>query len=182
MFAVLPILRTTLPFSLPEPLCQYPPAPPSVVPKLSDCQHLVSTILAISRLQHDEPIHWSHHPYASDRSRKLPYSFTEPHALNDCEFVVDALYEGAQDEFPTKLIGKAAGAIVENCMERGIGGAATLGAVAVGPEQVIVVVLIRKTWTRRGVSEGLVQLNVTNSGLSRPGSRLRRNSSLVQEG
>lgn len=74
-----------------------------------------------------------------------------------------------------------AGAIIENCMERGIEGAETLGAVAVGPKQVIALILVKKAWTREGVSEGLVQLNLTNAKLWRPGSRLGRIPSLVED-
>ena len=182
MFAVLSILLTTLPLSLSVPMCQNPPPPPSIIPNLTDCQHLVSTILAISKLQHDRPILWSQYPSSFVRSRKLPYSFTENHALNDCEFIVDALYEGAQDAFPTKLVGEMAGAIIENCMERGVEGAETLGAVAVGRKQVIALILVKKAWTREGVSEGLIQLNLTNARLSRLGSRLGRIPSLVEDG
>ena len=67
-------------------------------------------------------------------------------------------------------------------MERGIEGAETLGAVAVGPKQVIALIMVKKAWTREGVSEGLVQLNLTDARLSRPGSRWGRIPSLVEDG
>ena len=182
MLAILSLLLTTLPPSLTEPLCHNPPPVPSYIPNLDDCQTLVSAIFAISEHQHDEPILWSRHPSASVEHRKLPYSFTDPLASNDCEFIVDALHDESQDTFPTKLIGKAAAAVVEKCMEGGIDGAETLGAVAVGPKLAIAVVLTKKWWMRGGRSEGLDLFNVTNARLLGPGVHSGLNSALVEDG
>lgn len=100
------------------------------------------------------------------RNRKLPYSFLDPLPSNDCEFVVDVLKgDGSLDVFPTKLVAEKAEEIVNWCMERGVDGAQTLGAVSVGPKKVLVVVMMRKGWGRGG--GGLVGLLGTgnSSGL-----------------
>lgn len=182
MLAIPSLLLATLPLSLTEPVCLNPPPAASYIPNLTDCLHLVDDIFAISALQDDEPILWSRSPSAFVRNRRLPYSFIDPSATSDCEFIVDTLREGSYDTFPTKLVAEKAEEIVEKCMKRGIDGAATIGAVVVGPERVIVVVLMRKGWMAESVSRGLTELNVTNVTLLRPGNFSALSPSLIGDG
>lgn len=186
MLAILSILLTAFPLSFTlshsEPMCQDPPPPASYIPNLSDCQHLVQVIFAASKLQDDEPILWSRHPSALVRNRKLPYTFAEPFASSDCEIIVDAIQEQSQDTFPTKLIGEKAEELVQKCMERGIEGAETLGAVAVGPALVLAVIVLRKVSNSGSGSGGVHGLNMVNATLLRPGNFSRISQSLVEDG
>lgn len=170
VFAILTLLLVALPLLRSEPICQNPPPPASFIPNLANCTSLVDWIYAISGLQDDQPILWSRNPSSFVRNRRLPYSFKDPLESSDCEFIVDVLRGGSQDTFPTKLIAEKAGEIVEKCMERGIDGAETVGAAAVGPKLVIAVILMRKGWKGNSVSEGLVELNMRNVTLLRPGN------------
>ena len=182
MLTVLFILSTILQISLAEPTCQIPLPLPASIPNLSDCHSLVFYIFAISLLQHDEPILWSRNPTSFPWHRKLPYHFRDPLPSNDCEFVVDALYERSEDIFPTKLIGEAAEDVVEKCLEQGIDGAETLGAVAVGPGHVITVMLKKKGWLRGSGGGALVALNVTNVALLRLGNSSELAPSTIEDG
>lgn len=170
MFATLSLLLAALPLVLSDPICQNPPPPASFIPNLANCSHLVEWIYAISKLQDDEPILWSRSPTAFVRNRRLPYSFKDPLASSDCEFIVDVLRGGNQDTFPTKLVAEKAEAIVQKCMEQGIDGAETVGATAVGPKHVIAVVLARKRSMGDSLSQGLIGLNMSLNfpGLSIP--------------
>lgn len=182
MFATISLLLATLPLSLCEPICQKPPPHASNIPNITDCHDLINDVYAASKLQGDEPILWSQSPSAFVRNRKLPYSFKSLFASSDCEFIVDALHEGSQDTFPTKLIGEAAEQIVQKCMEQGIDGAETVGAVAVGPKRAIVVVLTKKRWNRSNMSGGTFGLNMTNVTLLGPGIILGLSPSLIEDG
>lgn len=177
MLAILSFLLAALPLLLSEPICSDPPPPPSYIPNLTHCQHLVDWIFAISKLQDDEPILWSRNPSAFVRNRKLPYYFTDPLASRDCAFIVDALHEGDHDTFPTYLVAEQASNIVRKCMERGIDGAETVGAVAVGPKHVLAVILTREPLMRGNGGGDMLEINMTNvtlmgtgnfSGLSPP--------------
>lgn len=174
MLAILFFLLTVLTLSLTGPVCQNPPPEPTYIPNLGDCLNLLSDIMTISRQQHDAPIIWGRDPSGFDR-RKLPYSFANPLSSNDCEFIVEALYDDIQDTFPTRLIAEAAEAIVQKCM---IDGTETLGAVTVGPKRVIAVSL-SKRWWERGRNGRLGLLNVTNARLLRLGSHTGLNTALL---
>ena len=130
-------------------------------------------------MQQDEPILWSEHPAAIYRSHKLPYSFIDPSYINDCEFVVAAIEDGAQDIFPIRFVAEAARGIVESCLERGIDGAETMGSDTVGPKGVIAVVMLKRIITTGWV---LAPLNLTDIRLSKPGRITRPLSSLVEDG
>lgn len=95
---------------------------------------------------------------------------------NDCEFLVDALPTSSHDTdtFPTRLIAEAAERIVEKCMVEGIDGAETIGASAVGPKRVIVVILKKRGWN--------VQLNGTDVTLLKPGNFSGSIPSLIEDG
>ena len=181
MPAILSLLLVILPLSLSEPICQNPAPPASFIPNLVDCQNLVKDIVAASILQGDEPILWSRSPSALVRNRKLPYSFKSPFAHSDCEFVVDGHHEGDQDTFPTKLVAEKAEEIVNKCMERGIDGAETVGAVVVGPKRVIVVVLMRKERIRGGVGAEVLKL-VTNATMVGPGNFSAGSPPFIEDG
>lgn len=177
MLAVLSLFLAILPVSLTGPVCQDPPPEPTYIPNLNGCLKLVSDIMTISRQQHDVPIVWSRGPSGFDRKR-LPYTFADPLSSNDCEFIVEALFDDSQDTFPTRLIAEAAEAIVQKCM---IDGAETLGAVAVGPKRVVGVFLTKRWW-ERGYRDGrLGLLNVTSARLLRPGSHTWLNPALLIE-
>ena len=179
MLTILSILLVVLPLCSSNIICQNPPPSSFYIPTLSDCQDLVNDIFAISIMQHDEPIHWSNHPSAVYRNRILPYSFLDPSYINDCEFVVAALEDSAQDIFPTKVVAEAARGVVESCLERGIGGAQTLGSHTVGPKGVIAVVMLKRVIATGGVS---APLNLTDIQLSKPGRLSRPLSSLAEDG
>lgn len=181
MFATISLLLATLPLSLCEPICQKPPPPASDIPNITDCHDLINDIYAASKLQGDEPILWSQSPSAFVRNRKLPYSFKNLFASSDCEFIVDALHEGSQDTFPTKLIGEGAEQVVQKCMEQGIDGAETVGAVAVGPKRVIAIVLTKR-WSGSSMSGGTFELNMTNVTLLGPGIFSGLSPSLIEDG
>lgn len=87
---------------------------------------------------------------------------------SDCEFIVDALYEESQDTFPTRVVAQKAEEIFQKCIERGIDGAETVGAVAVGPKHVIAVILKKTGWMRNSESGGMYELNMTNVTLLGP--------------
>ena len=70
---------------------------------------------------------------------------------------------------------------MEECLVRGIDRTPTLGGVYVGPKGVITLILVKRN-VRDGVGEGLVDLNMTNVTLSRPGSQFGNLSSMVEEG
>ena len=182
MFATISLLLATLPLSLCEPICQEPPPPTSDIPNITDCHDLINDIYAASKLQGDEPILWSESPSTFVKNRKLPYSFKNLFASSDCEFIVDALLEGSQDTFPTKLIGEGAEQIVQKCMELGIDGAETVGAVAVGPKRVIAVVLTKKGRNGSNMSGGTFELNMTNLTLLGPGIISGLSLSLIEDG
>lgn len=179
MLVILLLFLALLLPSLAGPICQDPPPEPTFIPNLDDCINLLSDIMTISRQQHDAPIVWSRGPSGFDRKR-LPYSFADPLSSNDCEFIVEALYDDSQDTFPTRLIAEAAEAIVQKCM---IDGTETLGAVTVGPKRVVAVFLTKRWWERGGRDGRLGLLNVTNARLLRPGSHTWLNPALlIKEG
>ncbi len=70
---------------------------------------------------------------------------------------------------------------MEKCLERGVDGAETLGAVAVGPGHVITVMLKKKGWLRGSGSAALVELNVTDAALARLGKSSKTAPSSVEE-
>ena len=181
MLATLSLLLVIIPLSLSEPICQNPAPPASYIPNLVDCQDLVKAIFAASVLQGDEPILWSRSPSAFARSRKLPYSFKSPFASSDCEFIIDELHGGSQDTFPTKLVAEKAEEIVEKCMERGIDGTETVGAVTVGPKCVIAIVLMRKERMGGGVGAEVLELNMTNVTMVGPGNFSAGSPPFVEE-
>lgn len=182
MYVLLSLLLALPPLSLCSPICQTPPPPASYIPNITDCHQLIEDIFAISTMQHDEPILWSRSPSAFVRNRRLPYSFTDPLATSDCEFIVDALREGSEDTFPTNLVAEQAEKIVRKCMERGVDRAETVGAAAVGPKRVIVVVLMKKGWMRGMAGGGVIELNVTNVTLLGLGNYWGLGPSLIGEG
>ena len=173
MFATLSILFVALPLlhSKPTtPICQNPPAAASSVPNLASCRDLVEDVFTAAQLDGNEPVLWSRNPSASVRHHKLPFSFTDPLGPSDCEFIVDELRQGSEDSFPTKLIAEKADELVLECLERGIRGAPTIGAVAVGPKRAIVVILTKNWETGDGLGGGLLELNTTNVTLVGPGN------------
>ncbi len=182
MLTTLSFLLAALPLLLSEPICSDPPPPPSYIPNLTHCHHLVDWIFAISKLQHDEPILWSRNPSAFVRNRKLPYYFTDPLASQDCVFIVDTLHEGDYDTFPTYLVAEQAENIVKKCMERGIDGAETVGAVAVGPKHVLAVILVREPSTRGSVGRERLELNMTNVTLMGTGNSSGLSPPFVEDG
>ena len=182
MLTILSFLLAALPLLLSEPICLDPPPPPSYIPSLIHCQHLVEWMFAISRLHDDEPILWSRNPSAFVRNRKLPYYFTDPFASRDCAFIVDTLHEGEDDTFPASLVAEQAENIVKKCMEQGIDGVETVGAVAVGPKQVLSVVLMRRQTMRGSVGGDFLELNMTNVTLMGTGNFSGLHPPLVEDG
>ena len=71
---------------------------------------------------------------------------------------------------------------MQKCMERGIEGAETLGAVAVGPALVLAVIVLRKVSNSGSGSGGVHGLNMVNATLLRPGNFSRISQSLVEDG
>ena len=62
---------------------------------------------------------------------------------NNCEFIVDTVYDAAIDIFETRQIVDAAGMLVSECLVGSSRAASTLGFVLVGPRQRIQVILRR---------------------------------------
>ena len=95
---------------------------------------------------------------------------------NECEFHIEEIVAGG-DIFPTRLIAEGAQGLIENCIEQGIDGAATLGRVTVGPRGAIDVVPRKKGH----VGGGVHLLDLTNVELSKSGSRSGPSSSVVED-
>ena len=180
MLVTLSLLLAALPLSLcrppKPPICQTPPPPAVFIPNRAGCHNLVADIYKMAEEEYDEPFIWSTNPpSASAVYRKTPFSYTGPQGTNDCEFLVDALTEGSQDTFPTKLVAQAAESVVQKCMDEGVeGGKETLGGVAVGPKRVFAVILRRLERSRSGV------LNTTNVQLLGPGNGSGLNTSNIE--
>lgn len=92
------------------------------------------------------------------------------------------LHEGDEDTFPTKVVAEKAEELVEECLERGIDGAETVGAVAVGPRRVIAVVLMRKGARKDGVGRGTFELNMANVTRLGAGNFSGMSPSLIEDG
>lgn len=174
------ILLTIIPLSRSLPRCQNPPPARGLLPSLSDCRNLVDAIWGIGEAEEDADILWARHPSIFYRNHQLPWVFRGNHPSSDCEFVIDAVRNNEYDRFPTWEVADAANAIVEECLGRGIGGIQTLGGAYVGPKGVITIILVKRD-VRGGVSEGLVDLNMTNVTLIGPGRPLGPLSSRVEE-
>ena len=180
MLTILSVLLTVLPLSFSDPItypiCQDPPPDSTMIPTLSHCQGLVGAIFTLGLHQRGEPVLYTEDPSQRIRSYKVPFSFHFPLLPNECEFHIEEIVAGG-DIFPTRLLAEGAQGLVENCMERGIDGAATLGRVTVGPRGAIDVVLRKKGH----VDGGVHLLDLTNVQLSKPGSLSRPSPSLVED-
>ena len=125
-------------------ICDKSPSEPSEIPRLADCHELIEDIFAISKLEGDDQVHWSHNPGGGPGTRQLPYRFTAPSLNNDCEFLVDSLKGDQEDTFSVSDVGLRAREIAELCLQPKAGGIGTIGAEVVGPKRVMMVILLKR--------------------------------------
>lgn len=130
--------------ALTKVICNQPPVPPSQLPGLRGCRELIEDVFAISRLEDDEKILWSHNPPEGAGSRKLPFIFTSPSVNNDCEILVDSVKKDANDTFAVRDVGERATEIVKLCLDPEVAESPTIGAEAVGPKREIAVILLKE--------------------------------------
>lgn len=72
--------------------------------------------------------------------------------------------------------------IVELCLERGVDGVGTLGAVSVGPMKALVVVMMRKGSMGGGGSGGLVEILGMRNGTELGRNLSRVGTPLIEDG
>ena len=161
-------------------VCDKSPPPFEQIPRLQDCYDLIDDIFAISKLEDDEKITWSHTPQTMLGTRKLPFHFTAPSVNNDCQFLVDSFKEDQEDMFSIYDVGLTAREVVKSCLEPKAGGVETIGAEVVGPKKVMVVVLLRKIPDPpRNIINPAIQ-NVTDRILRLPGYAASMYADLVR--